>query len=83
MDYQIRQKLIKLIFKSLGDSCKNIVITDSTKLIDDLGFDSSTIMDLIVALEEEFNFEFSINDNLIEIMNTIYSLKNYIESVIK
>ena len=83
MDYQIRQKLITLIFKSLGDSCKNIVITDSTKLIDDLGFDSSTIMDLIVALEEEFNFEFSINDNLIEIMNTIYSLQNYIESVIK
>lgn len=83
MDYQIRQKLIKLIFKSLGDCCKNIVITDSTKLIDDLGFDSSTIMDLIVALEEEFNFEFSINDNLIEIMNTIYSLQNYIESVIK
>ena len=83
MDYQIRQKLIKLIFKSLGDSCKNIVITDSTKLIDDWGFDSSTIMDLIVALEEEFNFEFSINDNLIEIMNTIYSLQNYIESVIK
>ena len=67
----------------LWSTSKNIVITDSTKLIDDLGFDSSTIMDLIVALEEEFNFEFSINDNLIEIMNTIYSLQNYIESVIK
>lgn len=83
MDYEIRQKIINLIIKSLGKNCENIVITDATKFFDDLGFDSITIIDLIVGLEDEFNFEFSEYDNLIEIMNTLYSLQKYIESVIK
>lgn len=83
MDYEIRQMIITLIIKTLGEDSKNIVITDETNFFQDLGFDSCLIMELIVSLEEEFEFEFSDEDNLIEIMDTVFSLQKYIESVIE
>lgn len=82
MNYNIRQRIINLIMEVLVENNLVIAISEDTKLLDDLGFDSSTIMNLIVALEEEFDFEFSEDDNLIEIMNTLYTLQKYIESVI-
>ncbi|WP_439959572.1 acyl carrier protein, partial [Streptomyces luteocolor] len=33
-------------------------ITENTRLFDDLGFDSTSILELLMALEDELDFEF-------------------------
>ena len=79
MDYEIRKTLIKIVVKCLDDD-KDIIIGDDTKIIEDLGFDSVSIMNLMVEIEKEFEFEFLENDNIIEIFSSIKNLQEYIES---
>lgn len=80
MNYDIRKRIVKIILLNTDDNKENFVIGDNTKIIEDLGFDSVSIMNLIIELEKEFDFDFLENDNIIDIFSSIRSLQEYIES---
>ena len=77
MEYKVRITLIKLIVAS-GINLDKVIIEDNTKLFEDLGFNSISIVNLIVLVEETFSISFSDQDNLIEIFDSIGSIVSYV-----
>ena len=78
MNYVIRQEIIDIIFCVV--KCEKIEISDETTFIDDLGFDSVSIINFIALIEKEFNLQFDMNDDLLEIFFCIGNLERYLES---
>jgi acyl carrier protein len=70
------EKVKKLIVEQLGVEEDDIAMESS--FIDDLGADSLDIVELIMALEEEFNLE--IPDNEAEKITTVGDAVEYIKS---
>ncbi len=69
------EKVKKLIVEQLGVEEDDIAMESS--FIDDLGADSLDIVELIMALEEEFNLE--IPDNEAEKITTVGDAVEYIQ----
>ncbi len=73
---------------SIGDKLKNIIvdqlgveeekINDEASFVNDLGADSLDIVELVMAMEEEFDIE--ISDEDAEKIKTVGNAKTYIES---
>ena len=74
-----KELLIQLIINSLDSGTQNLAINNDTKLIEDLGFDSVSILYLLTSIEKNFNLDFSECDDIIEVFETVGSLLNYIE----
>jgi acyl carrier protein len=72
----VDEKVKSIIAEQLG--VKSEEVTDQASFIDDLGADSLDTVELIMALEEEFNVE--IPDEDAEKMNTVGDAIKYIES---
>jgi len=79
MNSNYRQEIINTIHlvKDVGD----VEITDKTSFMDDLEFDSVSIINFIAKIEEKFNLNFDENDNIVEIFYSIETLLKYLESV--
>ena len=79
MNSNYRQEIINAIHlvKDVGD----VEISDKTSLIDDLGFDSVSMINFISIIEDKFNLKFDENDDIVEIFYSIESLLKYLESV--
>ena len=52
-------------------------VLESSKLVDDLGADSLDIVELIIAIEEEFEVE--IKDDVVEELITVSDIIKYLE----
>ena len=65
----------KVIAETLG--CDQDSLKDESKFVEDLGADSLTIVELVMALEEEFDIE--IPDEDAESLLTVGALRQYIE----
>ncbi|MCX6088310.1 MAG: acyl carrier protein [Caldiserica bacterium CG02_land_8_20_14_3_00_36_38] len=76
---EIREKVVAIIKDKLGVEDDKIV--DSAKYVDDLGADSLTLVDIAMALEDEFGMK--IPDEDIEKITTIGSTLQYIKDHIK
>ena len=72
---EIFEKVKKVIMEQLGVS--DSAITLEASFIDDLGADSLDIVELILALEEEFDIE--IPDNDAEKVATVGDVVDYIK----
>lgn len=70
-------KLIKILNETV-DVDSNIVITEDTVILRDLGVDSLDMIELVCAVEDEFDIE--IADKKIKSIITIGDLIEYIES---
>lgn len=66
----------KIISEKLGVSEKQI--TETSKLMDDLNADSLDLVDLVMAVEEEFGVK--INDSDLEKISTVKDVVDYIVS---
>ena len=75
MASEIAGKVKKIIEDQLGVSTEQV--TDTASFIDDLGADSLDTVELVMALEEEFDIE--IPDEDAEKMTTVSSAVNYLE----
>lgn len=73
-EYMVFEKVKKLIVEQLGVEEDDIAMESS--FIDDLGADSLDIVELIMALEEEFSLE--IPDNEAEKITTVSDAVEYI-----
>lgn len=79
MDYEIRKKIVGIIIESLDCDTEQIIISDDTSLINDLGFDSISIIKLLSKIELSFGLDFSNCDNIAEIFESVGNLQNFIE----
>ena len=75
MASDIAAKVKKIIEDQLGVSAEQV--TDTASFIDDLGADSLDTVELVMALEEEFEIE--IPDEDAEKMTTVASAVGYLE----
>ncbi|QCI20488.1 acyl carrier protein [Buchnera aphidicola (Brachycaudus cardui)] len=75
----IEKRIKKIITEKLD--IKEEDIFNSASFINDLGADSLDIVELIMALEEEFNLE--ISDEAAEKINTIQQSIDYIKNRLK
>lgn len=87
MTYENEQKLIKVI----ASACRlemdepyiaKILRSDNCNIIERLGFDSLLIVELIVELEETFDFEFDMNALNINKLKYYDELKKSIDSYV-
>ncbi|WP_305139877.1 acyl carrier protein [Thomasclavelia cocleata] len=77
--YEILSELVK---KRISDDISNkVVIKKDTLLIEDLGYDSLSFIQLLVDIEDRFNIE--IDEIDFEEHDMFINLVNYIEKQIK
>ena len=74
---EILKKVQEITSEQLG--VDESQITPEAKFVDDLGADSLDTVELIMALEEEFNLE--ISDEEAEKLTTVQKVVDYIEAV--
>jgi len=77
MNMNVENQLYDIIRRNISVIYENVNITDETELIRDLGFDSITIIQLILDVEESFNIEFD-DEAEYEDISVIKNLKKYI-----
>lgn len=75
-------KLKLLVIKYAGENFKDVELKDDTNLIDDLGYESINLVELLIEIENELGIDFDEVDELIEAFDTFGSLKNLIEKII-
>jgi acyl carrier protein len=71
----VNQKIKDIIVEQLGVDPERVAAEAS--FIDDLGADSLDIVELVMAMEEEFNIE--IPDEDAEKLRTVADVQNYLE----
>ncbi|MFH1756533.1 MAG: acyl carrier protein [Pseudomonadota bacterium] len=70
----VERRVIEIIVEQLGVSTEEVTLEAS--FIDDLGADSLDLVELIMAMEEEFGLE--ISDEDAEKIQTVQDVVNYI-----
>ncbi len=55
-------------------------ITLDSLLVEDLGADSLDSIDIVMSVEDEFKLEVQVPDEVIESMNSVADIVNYIEN---
>jgi len=76
MAASVEARVKEIICEQLGVSAEEVVPTAS--FIEDLGADSLDLVELVMALEEEYNVE--ISDEDAEKIRTVQDVLNYIDS---
>ena len=74
MEKPVERRVIEIIVEQLGVSEEEVALEAS--FVDDLGADSLDLVELIMALEEEFGLE--ISDEDAEKIQTVQDVVNYI-----
>ena len=65
----------KIIAEVVG--CNQNLVKDDSNFVEDLGYDSLNVVELIMQIEEEYDIEMPDED--VEELHTVKSLKDYIE----
>jgi acyl carrier protein len=74
VEKSVERRVIEIIVEQLGVSTEEVTLEAS--FIDDLGADSLDLVELIMAMEEEFGVE--ISDEDAEKIQTVQDVVNYI-----
>lgn len=66
-----KEKLYALVKDNATHIADNIIISDTSRLIEDLDYDSVDLMQLLIDIEDEFGVDFLNDDLLGEKMSTV------------
>ena len=77
----VKKELYEIVKNSLSLVYEEVEIKDNLDFINDLGFDSITLMQLIVSVEEHFNITFDDDTDYKDVSN-ILLLEKYIKNKI-
>ena len=80
---KIVKKIRELVIENAEIEDKSIEILSGKNLVEDLGYDSVGLINLICELEEEFDISFDGIDELIEKFNTYDSIVNLVIDILK
>lgn len=80
MERNISEDLIMIIATGSKIDLKEYEINQNTRLIEDLGFDSLEMMQMIVDIENHFGIEFDSFDMYLDNINTYGRLLEYIKN---
>ena len=69
-------ELERLIAEVVG--CDQDLVKEDSNFVEDLGFDSLNVVELVMQIEEEFDME--IPDEDAEELHTVQNLKDYLEA---
>ena len=73
-----REEIFEGVKKIVMDSCEDgKTITEETSIVDELGLDSLDIVEMLMALEEEFGV--TIDDTVAEKFTIVKDVVDYIE----
>jgi len=75
----IREKIVDIISNQLG--IEKADVTPQASVVDDLGADSLDVVELVMALEEEFNLE--IPDEEAEKIKSVQDIFSHMESALQ
>jgi acyl carrier protein len=75
----MKKRIVEIIATQLGIDQADV--TPEASVVDDLGADSLDVVELIMALEEEFNVE--IPDEEAEKIKNVQDIFTYLESALK
>lgn len=75
----IKERIVEIIANQLGIDQEDV--TPQASVVDDLGADSLDVVELIMALEEEFNLE--IPDEEAEKIKNVQDIFQYMESALQ
>lgn len=73
----MKEKFLAILKENTSEMFENLEVTDETKFIEDMGFDSVSLMQLIIELEEEFGIEFI--DVNFEQIDTVGNMFDYMQ----
>ncbi len=76
MEEQLNPKIKEIIVEELGTDPERVKMEAS--FIDDLGADSLDIVQLVMAIEEEFNID--IPDEDVEKLRTVQDVQSYLKA---
>lgn len=76
MATELEEKITKVIVEKLGVTADKVV--PEAKFVEDLGADSLDQVELVMALEDEFNLE--IPDEDAEKLKSVIEVQNYVKS---
>lgn len=76
----MRKKILQIIERIKGNSIDDDGL--DYKLYEDLGMDSIETMELVVAIENEFNIEFDLDELDIEYLTTVKTLEQAVEKIL-
>ena len=75
----MREKVVDIISNQLG--IEKIDVTPEASVVDDLGADSLDVVELVMALEEEFNLE--IPDEEAEKIKSVQDIFKHMETALQ
>lgn len=79
MDVEIKTKLSNLLYNYSKNNMKEIKeINETTRFIEDLGFNSINFIKIVILIEIEFDFEFDDDYLTFDKVSTFSDLLNYI-----
>lgn len=76
---EMRKKIVEIIANQLGIDQGDV--TPQASVVDDLGADSLDVVELVMALEEEFNLE--IPDEEAEKIKNVQDIFNHMENALQ
>jgi acyl carrier protein len=76
---ELQEKIVEIIANQLGIDREDV--TPEASVVDDLGADSLDVVELIMALEEEFNLE--IPDEEAEKIKSVQDIFNHMETALQ
>ena len=76
---EIKNRIVEIIANQLGIEQEDV--TDNASVVDDLGADSLDVVELVMALEEEFDLE--IPDEEAEKITNVRNIFDYMESALQ
>lgn len=73
----VLEQITDLIYEILPDS--ECMVTEEARLFEDLGFDSVTTMQLLVAAEEKFGFDSGDSEESLQAFETVGAFAEFVE----
>lgn len=78
----LQKRLYEVIIKN-GDGLSFGNLDNSLNLIDDFGFDSLNLIQMVVEIENEFNIEFEDEHLVIEVLSNLKKLEEIIQVLVE
>lgn len=79
----LKKELEQMIMQYVEDEYRNVELKEDTSLIDDLGFDSIMLVELMMEIEDEFNISFDEVDELVESFDTVGKLMELVGKMLE